>query len=131
LIPEFTALENVCIPALIKKESKKEAELKAEKLIEYLGLKDRRYHKPNELSGGEQQRIAVARALINNPSIVFADEPTGNLDTQTSSDLHQLFINLKTEYKQTFVIVTHNKELANLSDRILEMSDGHFLGQES
>lgn len=131
LIPEFTALENVCIPALIKKESKKEAELKAEKLIDYLGLKDRKYHKPNELSGGEQQRIAVARALINNPSIVFADEPTGNLDTQTSSDLHQLFINLKAEYNQTFVIVTHNMELANLSDRILEMSDGHFVGPES
>lgn len=127
LIPEFTALENVCIPALIRKDSKKDAELKAEKLIEYLGLRDRKYHKPSELSGGEQQRIAVARALINRPSIVFADEPTGNLDTQTSSELHQLFINLKDEYKQTFVIVTHNMELADLSDEILEMSDGKIV----
>lgn len=131
LIPEFTALENVCIPALIRKDSKKEAELKAEKLIEYLGLKERKFHKPSELSGGEQQRIAVARALVNNPSIVFADEPTGNLDTQTSSELHQLFLKLKEEYKQTFVIVTHNVELANLSDRILEMSDGRFVGQHT
>jgi len=127
LIPEFTALENICIPALIRKDSKKDAELKAEKLIEYLGLRDRKYHKPSELSGGEQQRIAVARALINRPSIVFADEPTGNLDTQTSSELHQLFINLKDEYKQTFVIVTHNMELADLSDEILEMSDGKIV----
>lgn len=129
LIPEFTALENVCIPAFIKKTGKKEAEKEAEKLLEYLGISPRKNHKPNELSGGEQQRVAVARALINNPKLVFADEPTGNLDTQTSTELHNLFLNLKEELGQTFVIVTHNIELAGLSDNILEMSDGLIVTQ--
>lgn len=124
LIPEFTAIENICIPALINKETKKEAVVKAEELLSYLGLTDRKDHKPNELSGGEQQRIAVARALINRPKIVFADEPTGNLDTQTSEELHNLFIRLKNDFQQTFVIVTHNNELAALSDRCLEIVDG-------
>ena len=129
LIPEFTALENVCIPAFIKKTGKKEAEKEAEKLLEYLGISPRKNHKPNELSGGEQQRVAVARALINNPKLVFADEPTGNLDTQTSTELHNLFLNLKEELGQTFVIVTHNIELAGLSDNVLEMSDGLIVTQ--
>ena len=129
LIPEFTALENVCIPAFIKKTPKKEAEREAEKLLEYLGISPRKNHKPNELSGGEQQRVAVARALINNPELVFADEPTGNLDTQTSTDLHNLFLNLKEELGQTFIIVTHNMELAGLSDNLLEMSDGIIVNQ--
>ena len=129
LIPEFTALENVCIPALIKKTGKKEAEREAEKLLEYLGISPRKNHKPNELSGGEQQRVAVARALINNPELVFADEPTGNLDTQTSTELHKLFLTLKEELGQTFIIVTHNMELAGLSDNLLEMSDGLIVNQ--
>ena len=124
LISEFTALENVCIPALIKNVSKKDAQKEAEKLLDFLGLSERTHHKPNELSGGEQQRVAVARALINKPLIVFADEPTGNLDNQTSTDLHNLFVNLKNELGQTFIIVTHNQELASLSDKILEMKDG-------
>lgn len=124
LITEFTALENVGIPALIMGQSRKEAFMEAEKLLEYLGLSSRLDHKPNELSGGEQQRVAVARALINKPLVVFADEPTGNLDTQTSTELHQLFVNLKNELGQTFIIVTHNQELASLSDRCLEMIDG-------
>ena len=129
MIPEFTALENVCIPALIKKTGKKEAEREAEKLLEYLGISPRKNHKPNELSGGEQQRVAVARALINNPELVFADEPTGNLDTQTSTELHKLFLTLKEELGQTFIIVTHNMELAGLSDNLLEMSDGLIVNQ--
>ncbi len=124
LIPEFTAIENVCIPGFIKKRGKKEVEKEAEKLLEYLGISPRKNHKPSELSGGEQQRVAVARALINKPDLVFADEPTGNLDTQTSSDLHKLFVTLKEEMGQSFVIVTHNMELASLSDNLLEMSDG-------
>lgn len=124
LIPEFTAIENICIPALINKVSKKEALHSAEEMLAYLGLSDRKDHKPNELSGGEQQRVAVARALINKPKIVFADEPTGNLDTQTSEELHNLFIRLKNDFNQTFVIVTHNNELAKLSDRCLEIVDG-------
>jgi lipoprotein-releasing system ATP-binding protein len=124
LIPEFTAIENVCIPGFIKKRGKKEVEKEAEKLLEYLGISPRKNHKPSELSGGEQQRVAVARALINKPDLVFADEPTGNLDTQTSSDLHKLFVTLKEEIGQSFVIVTHNMELASLSDNLLEMSDG-------
>lgn len=124
LITEFNALENVMIPALIKKTPRKEAEKKAEELLDFLGLKPRLDHKPNELSGGEQQRVAVARALINNPLVVFADEPTGNLDNQNSAELHQLFVKLKDEFDQTFVIVTHNQELASLSDHILEMKDG-------
>jgi lipoprotein-releasing system ATP-binding protein len=124
LIPEFTAIENVAIPALIHKKSKKESLAMAQELLEYLGLKERTDHKPGELSGGEQQRVAVARALINKPAIIFADEPTGNLDTQTSFELHELLIRLKNELGHTFVIVTHNKELAQLSDRILEMENG-------
>ncbi len=124
LINEFTALENVSIPALINGKSKRQANVEAEKLLDYLSLKERLDHKPNELSGGEQQRVAIARALINKPAIVFADEPTGNLDTQTSTELHQLIVNLKSELNQTFVIVTHNQELASLSDRCLEMIEG-------
>jgi lipoprotein-releasing system ATP-binding protein len=124
LLPEFTALENVMIPALIQKINSSDASKNAAKLLDYLGLKDRMTHKPNELSGGEQQRVAIARALINEPAIILADEPTGNLDTQTSLDLHNLFIRLKHEMNQTFVIVTHNQELAKLSDRVVEMRDG-------
>lgn len=126
LIPEFSALENICIPAFIAKKTKKEAEMKAEQLLDYMGLSPRRNHKPSELSGGEQQRVAIARALVNNPKLVFADEPTGNLDTQTSSDIHRLFLNLKEELNQTFLIATHNVELAELSDFRLEMKDGLF-----
>ena len=124
LIPEFTALENVSIPALINKQSKAEATKRAEELLDYLGLSERLDHKPNQLSGGEQQRVAVARALVNKPSIIFADEPTGNLDTQTSQELHKLLVRLKEDFGQSFVIVTHNQELAGLSDRCLEMIDG-------
>ena len=131
LIPEFTALENISMPALIKGTSKKEANIGAEKLLEYLGLSARSHHKPNELSGGEQQRVAVARALINNPLVVFADEPTGNLDTQTSTELHQLFLSLRKDMGQSFVIVTHNTELANLSDTVLEMSDGVIVNSKN
>ncbi len=127
LLPEFTALENVCIPAFIKKVSKKDAEKQAEQLLEYMGLSNRSHHKPSELSGGEQQRVAVARALINKPLVVFADEPTGNLDNQTSTELHKLFTTLQEEMGQAFVIVTHNSELATKSDRCLEMSDGKIL----
>lgn len=115
------------MPALIAKTNKKEAELKAEKLLEYLGLTDRKLHKPSELSGGEQQRIAVARALINSPKVVFADEPSGNLDSKTAQELHQLFFNLRKEFNQTFVIVTHNNELADMADRKLVMRDGNIL----
>jgi len=124
LLPEFTALENVCLPAWIKGTSKKETEKRAKKILTNLGLEDRLNHKPMELSGGEQQRVAVARALINNPSVVFADEPSGNLDTTSAKALHELFFKLRDQYKQTFVIVTHNRELAEMSDRMLEMKDG-------
>jgi lipoprotein-releasing system ATP-binding protein len=124
LLPEFTALENVCIPAYIKGTSKKNAELKGLELLKFLGLKDRINHKPNELSGGEQQRVAVARALINNPSIVFADEPSGNLDKESAEQLHKLFFELRDRFGQTIVIVTHNNELANMADRKIIMSDG-------
>ncbi|GMN08781.1 ABC transporter ATP-binding protein [Croceitalea sp. MTPC9] len=124
LLPEFTALENVCIPAFIKKTNRKEAESKAEELLGFLGLSDRIHHKPNELSGGEQQRVAVARSLINNPSVIFADEPSGNLDSESADNLHQLFFDLRKEFGQTFVIVTHNEELANMADRKLVMVDG-------
>lgn len=124
LLPEFTALENVCIPAFIANKSKHETEIEAKRLLEYLGLSHRINHKPNELSGGEQQRIAVARALINKPSIIFADEPSGNLDTHSAENLHQLFFKLRDEFGQTFVIVTHNEELANMADRKLVMVDG-------
>lgn len=124
LLPEFNAIENVCIPSWISGLSKKEASTKATELLIKLGLSDRLNHKPMELSGGEQQRVAVARALINNPSVVFADEPSGNLDTDSAKNLHELFFDLRAEYNQTFVIVTHNRELATMSDRMLEMKDG-------
>jgi lipoprotein-releasing system ATP-binding protein len=124
LLPEFSALENVLMPTMIQKSDQNKAEKRAKELLDYLGLKDRMLHKPNELSGGEAQRVAIARALINEPLVVFADEPTGNLDTNTSQDLHQLFLKLKNEMNQTFVIVTHNLELASLSDRCLNMADG-------
>ena len=124
LLPEFTALENVCLPAFIGGKEKKETEVEAKRLLNYLGLSDRINHKPGELSGGEQQRVAVARALINKPSVIFADEPSGNLDTASAENLHQLFFKLREELGQTFVIVTHNEELANMADRKLIMVDG-------
>ncbi|MEM7485126.1 MAG: ABC transporter ATP-binding protein [Bacteroidota bacterium] len=124
LLPEFTALENVCIPAFIKKTSRTEAEKRAKELLDFLGLTDRYYHKPNALSGGEQQRVAVARSLINNPSVILADEPSGNLDSESADNLHQLFFKLRDGFGQTFVLVTHNLELANMADRKLTMVDG-------
>ena len=124
LLPEFTALENVCIPAFIAGTSKKESEKKATELLGFLGLSERLSHKPSELSGGEQQRVAVARALINNPAVVMADEPSGNLDSNSAKELHQLFFDLRKKYNQTFIIVTHNEELANMADRKLTMKDG-------
>ena len=127
LLPEFTALENVCIPAFIGGASKSEATSKAMELLNFLGLEDRIHHKPNELSGGEQQRVAVARSLINNPDVIFADEPSGNLDSNAAQKLHELFFDLREKYKQTFVIVTHNQTLANMADRKLEMKDGKFI----
>jgi lipoprotein-releasing system ATP-binding protein len=127
LLPEFTALENVCLPAFIKGVSKAEAERKAKELLAFLGLSDRSTHRPNELSGGEQQRVAVARALINNPKVIFADEPSGNLDSESAENLHNLFFKLRDEFGQTFVIVTHNTELANMADRKLTMVDGKIV----
>lgn len=124
LLPEFTALENVCIPAFIKGTSKAEAEQRAKELLDFLGLSQRYDHKPNALSGGEQQRVAVARSLMNKPSVVFADEPSGNLDSESADNLHQLFFKLRDEFGQTFVLVTHNMELANMADRKLTMVDG-------
>ena len=124
LLPEFTALENICIPGWIAGRNNKDIENRAAELLELLNLKDRGEHKPGELSGGEQQRVAVARALINNPSIVMADEPTGNLDSANAKELHNLFIDLRNRFQQTFLIVTHNEELAQLSDRLLHMKDG-------
>lgn len=124
LLPEFTALENVCIPAFIAGKEKAETEIEAKRLLEYLGLSHRINHKPSELSGGEQQRVAVARALINKPLVIFADEPSGNLDTHSAENLHELFFKLRDEFNQTFVIVTHNEELANMADRKLVMVDG-------
>lgn len=124
LLPEFTALENVCIPGFIANRNKKEVESEAKRLLSYLGLAERTHHKPSELSGGEQQRVAVARALINKPAVIFADEPSGNLDTTTAENLHELFFKLRDEFGQTFVIVTHNEELANMTDRKLVMKDG-------
>lgn len=126
LLPEFTALENVCIPAFIGNTSKKDAEAKAKELLNFLGLSNRMNHKPNELSGGEQQRVAVARALINNPDVIFADEPSGNLDSSSAKNLHELFFTLRDKFNQTFVIVTHNQELAEMADRKLEMTDGRI-----
>ncbi|MBX7205242.1 MAG: ABC transporter ATP-binding protein [Bacteroidia bacterium] len=127
LLPEFTALENICMPAFIGGLSLKEAERKAAELLEFLNLKERAQHKPSELSGGEQQRVAVARALINNPSVVFADEPSGNLDSHNAEELHKLFFRLRDHFKQTFIIVTHNELLANQADRKLVMSDGKIV----
>lgn len=124
LLPEFSALENVCIPGWLAGRKKKEVEIKAEELLEVLGLKERLENKPSQLSGGEQQRVAVARSLINNPDIIFADEPTGNLDSANAKELHQLFFDLRKQFNQTFLIVTHNEELATLSDRVLHMMDG-------
>ena len=124
LLPEFTALENVCIPAYIAGNDKTTTEKEAMKLLDYLGLSDRIHHKPNELSGGEQQRVSVARALINKPNVIFADEPSGNLDTASAENLHQLFFKLRDEFGQTFVIVTHNEVFANMADRKLVMKDG-------
>ena len=124
LLPEFTALENVCIPAFIANKDKTATETEAKRLLDYLGLSERIHHKPSELSGGEQQRVAVARALINKPAVIFADEPSGNLDTASAENLHQLFFKLRDEFGQTFVIVTHNEELANMADRKLTMVDG-------
>lgn len=126
LLPEFTAIENVCLPAFIKGTKKTEAEKRAKELLDFLGLSHRYNHKPNELSGGEQQRVAVARALINNPDLIFADEPSGNLDSESAENLHNLFFKLRDEFGQTFVIVTHNEELANMADRKLTMVDGNF-----
>lgn len=127
LLPEFSALENVCIPAFIKKTPTAKAEKRALKLLKFLGLEDRAQHKPSELSGGEQQRVAVARALINEPAVIFADEPSGNLDSKSAENLHQLFFDLRDQFGQTFVIVTHNEELADLADRKLTMQDGQIV----
>lgn len=124
LLPEFTAIENICLPAFIKGENKKNTIEKAKELLDFLNISHRAEHKPGEMSGGEQQRVAVARALINNPSIILADEPSGNLDTKNKKDLHELFFSLREKYNQTFVIITHNNELAEMSDRIIYLEDG-------
>jgi len=127
LLPEFTALENVCIPGWLAGRGKNEVRSKAEELLKVLGLFERNENKPNQLSGGEQQRVAVARALINNPDIIFADEPTGNLDSANAEELHQLFFDLRKQFNQTFLIVTHNEALSQLSDRVLHMKDGKII----
>lgn len=127
LLPEFTAIENVCMPAFIKGVSKSDATKRAKELLSKLGLADRIHHKPSELSGGEQQRVAVARALMNQPKVVFADEPSGNLDSENAQELHELFFKLREEFGQSFVIVTHNKELAQMADRTITMSDGKII----
>lgn len=127
LLPEFTALENVCIPGFIAKRPESEVIEEAKKLLDYLGLTDRMQHKPGALSGGEQQRVSVARALINKPSVIFADEPSGNLDIQSSQELHSLIFKLRNDFNQTFVLVTHNTDLAKMSDRCFEMRDGQIL----
>jgi lipoprotein-releasing system ATP-binding protein len=127
LLPEFTALENVCIPGWLAGRKKKEVEEKAKNLLQLLGLSSRLENKPNQMSGGEQQRVAVARALINNPDIVFADEPTGNLDSANAKELHHLFFDLRNKFNQTFLIVTHNEELAKLSDKVFYMKDGKIV----
>jgi len=129
LLPEFTALENVCIPALIGNRSMKQSGTEAMDLLRLLGIADRAHHKPSELSGGEQQRVAVARALINKPRVIFADEPSGNLDSRNAEELHRLFFRLRDELRQTFVIVTHNSELARMADRTLTMRDGRIINE--
>ena len=129
LLPEFTALENVCIPAYIAGKSKPEAESGATKLLGFLGLADRLDHKPSELSGGEQQRVAVARALVNNPAVILADEPSGNLDSENKNELHKLFFRLRDNFGQTIVIVTHDRQLAGMSDRILQIKDGLIINE--
>ncbi len=126
LLPEFSALENVCIPAYIAKKSRAESEARATELLEFLGLGDRADHKPSQLSGGEQQRVAVARALMNQPDVILADEPSGNLDSKNARELHQLFFSLREKFNQTFIIVTHNEELAKMADRTLVMTDGRL-----
>ncbi|MDR0230329.1 MAG: ABC transporter ATP-binding protein [Flavobacteriaceae bacterium] len=131
LLPEFTALENVCLPAFIANKDRKQTEEEAKKLLDYLGLSHRITHFPSELSGGEQQRVAVARALINKPKVIFADEPSGNLDTASAENLHQLFFKLRDEFGQTFVIVTHNEELADMADRKLIMKDGQIQNKQT
>ena len=128
LLPEFNAFENVMLPALIMGLSKKEATEKAKEILAKIGLESRFNHRPSELSGGEQQRVAVCRSLINNPAIIFADEPSGNLDSKNAGELHELFFQLREEFKQTFVIVTHNENLAKMADRTLVMKDGNFIG---
>ena len=124
LLPEFTAIENIMIPAYIARKSRKEARMRAEELLQFMGLSERASHKPNELSGGEKQRIAVARALMNNPSVILADEPSGSLDTKNKEELHQLFFDLRDKYGQTFVIVTHDESLAAITDRTIHLRDG-------
>lgn len=127
LLPEFTALENVCIPALLQKKSLKQSEERAKELLDFLNLSHRITHKPSELSGGEQQRVAIARAIMNNPAVIFADEPSGNLDTHNKQELHELFLRLRDTFKQTFVIVTHDDNLAAISDRVVKMEDGKII----
>lgn len=127
LLPEFTALENICIPAFIAGIKKEDAEIRANELLDFLGLSNRKNHKPNQLSGGEQQRVAVARALMNHPDVILADEPSGNLDSESAQNLHQLFFKLRDQFNQTFIIVTHNKELAAMADRTLVMKDGKII----
>lgn len=127
LLPEFNALENVCIPAMISGKKLNQVQVRAKELLEFFGLSDRALHKPTQLSGGEQQRVAVARALMNQPDVVFADEPSGNLDSKNADELHRLFFDLRNEFNQTFVIVTHNKELADMADRKLVMVDGYLM----
>jgi lipoprotein-releasing system ATP-binding protein len=129
LLPEFTALENVCIPAYIAGKSKAEAESRASELLGFLNLYERLEHKPSELSGGEQQRVAVARALVNNPSVILADEPSGNLDTENKNELHKLFFKLRDTFGQTIIIVTHDRQLASMSDRILQIKDGLIVNE--
>ncbi|MBP7506692.1 MAG: ABC transporter ATP-binding protein [Prolixibacteraceae bacterium] len=129
LLPEFTAIENVCLPAFIANTSRKKAEKRASELLTFLGLSDRLHHKPTELSGGEKQRVAVARAMINNPSVIFADEPTGNLDSKNQNELHDLFFSLRDKFGQTLIIVTHDHNFARMSDTIFEIKDGMIISE--